>query len=69
MTMRNKMKEKENDFVKRKGNMRKNVCVREEWKWKKRMEEKQEENGRQKENEMVRGGYRKTVMSSSMSFI
>jgi len=32
------VKEKENDFVKLRGNARKNVCVREEWKWKKRME-------------------------------
>jgi len=57
-----RVKEKENDFVKLRGNARKNVCVREEWK-------KQEENGRHKRNEMVRGGDRKTLMSSSMSFI
>jgi hypothetical protein len=31
--------------------------------------EKQEENRREKRNEMVRGGDRKTLMSSSMSFI
>jgi hypothetical protein len=31
--------------------------------------EKQEENGRQKINEVVKGGDKKTLMSSSTSFI
>ncbi len=51
-----------------KRNAKKNVCVR-KMEMEEKTREKQEENGRQKRNEMVRGGDRKTLMSSSTSFI